>query len=125
MMHIPFPLAQEFEVLGFELLGGHCDICRFKAFFGAESHIVEQLWRSFYYQPWLFFLKAGFFYKPDPVQLLWALLFLRRYGENHAMAITAGVSEKTFRKWSWFWAAQIADCDKWMVSLFVCLLLNE
>lgn len=45
---------------------------------------------------------------PSPRHLLWALLFLKVYATEHVSAIISGVDEKTFRKWSWEFAALVS-----------------
>ena len=115
IMRIPFPSDDEFEALGFELLG-----CkkrgsfksrsrRFKAFFGAEPDVVATIWHELFQSRWLWYAGVR---GPKPVHLLWALLFLRRYGTEETMSVIAGVCEKTFRKWAWFYADGIARLDR-------------
>jgi len=119
MTNIPFPTAREFEELGFDLLkckskGSWTSRSRrYKAFFGAEPEVVANLWRQLYESKWLHFAGVR---GPKPKHLLWALLFLRRYGTEETMAVLTGVSEKTFRKWAWFYATGISKLDKIFVS---------
>jgi len=120
MWKIELPSSWEFEALGFEMLGckskgsSKSKSRRFKAFFGAEPEIVAELWRELHESQWLFFAGVR---GPKPAHLLWGLMFLRRYGTEETMAVLAGVSEKTFRKWAWFYATGIANLDKIFVSL--------
>ena len=119
MWKIEFPSSWEFEALGFELLGcknkgsSKSKSRRFKAFFGAEPEIVAALWRELHESKWLFFAGVR---GPKPVHLLWGLMFLRRYGTEETMAVLCKCSEKTFRKWAWFYAKGIANLDKIFVS---------
>jgi len=110
---------EEFEELGFDLFK-----CKskgswtskswwYKAFFGAELQVVSNLWRQLYESNWLYFAGAR---GPKPEHLLWALLFLHRYGMEETMAVFTRVSEKTFCKWAWFYATGISKLDMIYVS---------
>ena len=44
-----------------------------------------------------------------PRHLLWALLFLKKYGDEAEMATLAGCDEKTFRKWSEIFVIRVAS----------------
>jgi hypothetical protein len=63
-----------------------------------------------------------------PVPLLWALLFLKKYGDEREMAQLAGgskgaVDEKTFRKWSHIFVSRIAGLVYDVVSCDVLRIL--
>ena len=52
----------------------------------------------------------------QPYHLLWALLFMKLYNNEHMNAHVTGVDIKTFRKWSWILIEAIADLYDNMVS---------
>ena len=119
IMQVPLPSAAEFEALGLDMLrckkrgSTKSRSRRFKAFFGAEPDVVCTIWSMLHQSRWLRYAGVR---GPKPVHLLWALLFLRRYGTEEIMADVAGVCEKTFRKWAWFYAEGMAKLDLIVVS---------
>jgi len=96
IMPIPFPTADEFEALGFDMIGckrkgsWKSRSRRFKAHFGAEPDVIVNTWVLLHKTGWLFYAGVR---GPKPVHLLWALLFLRRYGTEETMATITGVRE--------------------------------
>ena len=116
-MDLPSPT--DFESLGRQLAGYSWSTSkrirneRFNACFGVDSIIVSVVWSMLddnqLCSP-----------SPNPVHLLWALLFLKSYDSTPKLAAQAGCDEKTFRKWSWFYVGAIASLDCLVVSR--CLL---
>lgn len=72
---------------------------RFVSFFGTSPSICEKLWvRLLRTRP----------SNANPDHLLWALMLLKLYDSEHVLSSTAGVDEKTFRKWAWFYVSLIS-----------------
>lgn len=70
---------------------------RFKGFFGAPPVVISTMW--------------GRLTHPEralPCHLLWALLFLKSYANEHQCAALCAVDEKTYRKWSWLFVRLMA-----------------
>jgi len=67
---------------------------RFRAMFGVPSTICPLLWHQMH-------LRGTLPKKGQPKHLLWALMFLKLYEVELAMAARCGVDEKTYRKWVW------------------------
>ena len=44
-----------------------------------------------------------------PKHMIWGLLFLKQYNPEAISAGIAGVNEKTFRKWSWFFIEELPE----------------
>lgn len=68
---------------------------------------------------WTLVLSSGhtsFDFTPNPVHLLWALLFLKCYNKLPNNAAKAGCDEKTFSRWSWYFIKAIAALDVDIVS---------
>ena len=59
----------------------------------------------------------------NPDHLLWALMFMKVYTNETVLASVAGCTEKTFRKWAWFYMEAIAKLDvkvvRFLLSFFV------
>ena len=101
---------------------------RFLSFFGVDPAVVVRAWDM---------IQVPFFHDGDlshaqPKHILWALLFLKKYGDESEMAALVGedgraVDEKTFRKWAAIFTHRIASLKHDVVSsLFgslACLLL--
>lgn len=121
------PSRHEFEAMAFELMGfvpGGSEsvrMRRIRGHFGLEPSLMVLVWRELAHSRWLEFAGRS----PKPVHLLWALLFLKTYSIEEVHAAEAGVSERTFRKWAWFYAKGIARLDQKFVSpcfyVVVCL----
>eukprot|EP00171_Calliarthron_tuberculosum_P023605 IDg23605t1 len=45
----------------------------------------------------------------QPHHLLWSLLFLKLYANEHCNRLLSGADEKTFRKWAWIFIGLIAE----------------
>ena len=80
---------------------------RWRSMFGASPLVCCKLW----------VLLARFrkhMTRPQHKHLLWALMFLRKYSNDHDLANTAAggwddaVDEKTFRKWIWLFVEAIS-----------------
>jgi hypothetical protein len=57
------------------------------------------------------------------LHFLWALLFLKVYGNQATLLSLAGrPDDKTFRKWVWIFIPRIANLQTQVVSLFLLLL---
>ena len=56
------------------------------------------------------------------VHMLWALMFLKVYGNETTMSTMAGVDEKTFQKWAWVLIEAISDLES---SVVCCLAMHE
>ena len=98
-------------------------LTRFLSFFGVDPAVVVEVWDLIQVP----FIDDGDLSGADPKHLLWALLFLRKYGDESEMAALVGkdgkaVDEKTFRKWSKIFVHHIADLRYNVVSC-LCLCL--
>lgn len=82
----------------------------FIAYFGETPLVCQFIW-SFLFQ------RNYIPEKGCTHHLLWALMFLKLYSNEHVLAASAGVSEKTFRKWSWRFVKAIAKLKPHLVSL--------
>jgi len=99
---------------------------RFLSFFGVDPAVVVRAWEM---------IEVPFFHDGDlshaqPKHILWALLFLKKYGDESEMAALCGedgraVDEKTFRKWRDVFVHRIASLKPDVVSIgsLACLLL--
>lgn len=65
---------------------------RFKALFGVTPVVCSIIWEK---------IRASIPKGGEPKHLLWALLFLKQYSDEHARRSTVGADEKTMRKWTW------------------------
>jgi len=90
---------------------------RFLSFFGVDPAVVVEIWDLIEVP----FFDSGDLSHAKPEHLLWALLFLKKYGDESEMATIAGgdiaVDEKTFRKWSRIFVERIASLKYNVVSL--------
>jgi len=117
---IPLTGAQV-EKLGGEIMGrdpegrsGSVFRVRFLSFFGVDPAVVVRAWDMIQVP----FFDDGALSHAQPKHILWALLFLKKYGDESEMAALCGedgraVDEKTFRKWRdvfvWFIASLKPD----------------
>ena len=92
---------------------------RFLSFFGVDLAVVVAAWDLIgvpYYHD-------GDLSHAKPEHILWALLLLKKYGDESEMATLAGggvaVDEKTFRKWSKIFVHRIASI-KYDVVCLLC-----
>ena len=87
----------------------------FRSQFGVSWFVCEDAWNL---------LQSK---KPNklrqPKHLLWALLFLKVYGNEKTHSVLACCDVKTFRKWSWNVLEDIAELDEIVVCIFYLLLL--
>jgi len=73
----------------------------FHGFFGITPLRCAMLWK-----------KMTLPAKTVPKHLLWALRFLCSYQQEDRLASMVGVSEKTFRKWTWLIVIAIVEVDR-------------
>ena len=112
-MNLPSPT--DYESLGRQLAGysrsasERIRLERFNSFFGVNPIIVSVVWS-------MLIDNQMCSRSPNPVHLLWALLFLKLYDTTSNLAALARCDEKTFRKWSWFYIESIANLDSQVVS---------
>ena len=122
------PLTEEqVNQIGGEIMGRDPEgwspavfLTRFLSFFGVDPAVVVEVWDLIQVP----FIDDGDLSHAQPKHLMWALLFLRKYGDESEMARLAGgfggaVDEKTFRKWSKIFVHQIASLKYNVVSSFV------
>jgi hypothetical protein len=82
---------------------------RFHSFFGVSPGTVSLIWEMLDRSGWS---EKGSVRSPNPIHFLWSLRLLKSYNTEETHAAEAGVDEKTFRKWSWFYLEGIAKlCD--------------
>jgi hypothetical protein len=74
---------------------------RFRGLFGVSPASCAVLWTLIEDKP------PG----SKPKHLLWSLLFLKGYANEHMNSAVVGVDEKTFRKWSWIFINLLADLN--------------
>jgi hypothetical protein len=109
--------AKEFSDLSHIMIGSnpttkkHYD--RFQASFGIPPRLVAQVWKDIAQRGYLNHLGPR---SLRPVHLLWGLYWLKCYNKEENNSATAGCDEKTFRKWSWFYATCVADLETKYVS---------
>ena len=86
---------------------------QFKSHFGASPYIVSCLWNR---------LEESDLLVPKmaPHHLLWALLFLKLYNPSHVLAISCGVTAKTYREWVWRVLDAMEELSEFVVSLSSC-----
>lgn len=83
---------------------------RFRACFGVSSEIAAEIWNLI--EPSVDEPGAA------PKHLLWALVFMKVYStEEIHCAIVNWPSDRTFRKWSWYFIAKIADLKPNIIRL--------
>ena len=93
-------------------------LTRWLSFFGVDPAVVVQVWDMIQVP----FIDDGDLSHAQPKHLLWALLFLRKYGDESEMAKLVGdfssgaVDEKTFRKWRTVFVKRIASLKYDVVS---------
>ena len=98
------PSVQHFEVLGAEFMRraqrSTSNQRRFRSFFGTTPLICVTLWYR---------CSVNLPSSASPKHLLWALHFLKSYNSTEILASSAGVDEKTYRKWAWMLVHALAD----------------
>ena len=100
-------------------------LTRFLSFFGVDPAVVVEVWNLIEVP---FFDQGGDLSHAKPEHLLWALLFLKKYGDESEMAALCGaakgaVDEKTFRKWSHIFVRRIAALKYNVVRCRISVLL--
>jgi hypothetical protein len=85
---------------------------RFHSFFGVSPGTVSLVWEMLCRSGWP---EKGSVRAPKPIHLLWSLRLLKSYNTEESHAAEAGVDEKTFRKWSWFYLEGIAKLCNYVV----------
>jgi len=114
--HVPLVSAAQFNSLGTKLIRdckGAVRSRRFRALFGISAVCIAILWADIANQGFLNHLGLR---SLKPMHFLWTLLFLKVYSKEEVNAMQVGCDEKTFRKWTWFYAECIADLDTQYVS---------
>ena len=120
-------LAAEFDFLGHEMRrknpgrGGSEKTAdrRFQAWFGTPAIVMAKCWVLLLLDP--DFDKST----KSKKWLLWALILLKEYTDEHAMAASAGgVDEKTFRLHAWEYVFLLADLESLVVRPNVFSLLT-
>jgi len=86
-------------------------LARFLSFFGVDPAVAVEVWDMLEVP---FFDLDGDLNGALPKHLLWALLFLKKHGDESEMATLAGgsdgaIDEKTFRKWQTIFVNRIAS----------------
>ena len=103
--------SREFLQLGLKMMRHHdhmnkassTELQRFCAMFGTSPDICSLLWD-------LLDPTTTMPNEVRAVHLLWGLMFLKLYASEAVhCAISGGVDEKTFCKWSWFFVSGLAD----------------
>lgn len=75
---------------------------RFKSFFGAPPSVCSIIWDKIKNQ-----VPVG----GEPKHLLWSLLFLKQYTDEHTRRSIVGADEKTIRKWTWIFVELLSEMD--------------
>lgn len=81
----------------------------FRSQFGVSWHVCEVVWNM------LDLHQRD--EKREPKHLLWALLFVKVYGNESTHSKMVGTTSKTFRKWAWRTLTEIADFKAMVVSI--------
>ena len=82
----------------------------FRSQFGASWYVCADVWNL------LDMHEIGLESKKEPKHLLWAMLFLKVYGNEKTHAVMCSTSVKTFRKWVWDMISQISQLEIVVVS---------
>ena len=119
--------ADDFELYASDILRRDLSRCspslrdhRFRSLFGVSSRVCAVLWE--------YLRRHGSFQRKkgsSPKHLLWALLFLKLYGneETHA-SLVGGVDRKTYRKWVWIVLKDIRRLKKHLVCTMNSIILS-
>ena len=91
---------------------------RFKSHFGVAPDVVACTWELLIESKFVRQRLPGLA-PPNPVHLLWALMFLKRYDTMDVLAAALDIDEDTLRKWAFFYLEAGAELDREVVS---CLL---
>ena len=90
-------------------LGNQTESNKFTSYFGTMPQICAHIWNRLHYHSIL--PKNGCVFHQ-----LWALMFLKMHSTEHVLAALAGVTCKTFRKWSWKFVIAISNLKPHVVS---------
>lgn len=74
---------------------------KFKSFYGISPEVFSKLWKLIQNKP------EG----SEPKHLLWTMLFLKNYNNEHINAAITHVDEKTFRLWVWRFVKLLAELN--------------
>lgn len=80
---------------------------RFKSLFGVTANVCSTIWEKIVQD-----IPEG----GKPKHLLWALLFLKQYSDEHTRRSIVGADEKTIRKWTWKFVELLSNMN--VVILF-------
>ena len=107
----------EFRDIGADLMGCKsslkCFKRRYRSVFGTDPSICGLIWERLEKRGWIAY--AG--KRQKKVHLMWSLMFLKGYGTVEVYATQMRVSERTFKKWCWFYLEGMASLDKEVVRL--------
>jgi hypothetical protein len=109
--------AQDFFEIGMKQIlnqqvGAHESSRRkFVSTFGTDPIVVAVLWK-------LLSAQTPYIQGCKPQHLLWALMFMKLYSKETVLAVLSGSSEKTLRKWVWYFLRQISSLVPHVVSEF-------
>ena len=93
------------------------NLCRFKAWYGIDWKLMSVVWYLLWGTGWM--KKNIKKRKPNPIHLLWALSFLKKYSKENEHAADVGKEAKTFWKWAWLYCEGIASLSSQVVSNLV------
>lgn len=75
---------------------------RFKSFFGVTPIVCSIIWEK---------LSDELPPLAEPKHLLWTLLFLKQYGNEHTRRAIVRADEKTIRKWTWIFVELLSNMN--------------
>lgn len=75
---------------------------RFKSFFGVTPIVCSIIWEKLTDE-----LPAG----AEPKHLLWSLLFLKQYSNEHNRRSIVNADEKSIRKWTWIFVELLSNMN--------------
>lgn len=100
-------LVQIFKNSGYEYikhsqqLSNKTGYRRYRGLFGVSPATCAVLWKMIEKKP------PG----SKPKHLLWSLMFLKSYANEHLNSSVVGVDEKTYRKWNWIFINLLAELN--------------
>lgn len=83
---------------------------RFKSFFGITPIVCSIIWQK---------IKDEVPEGGEPKHLLWSLMFLKQYTDEHTRRSIVGADEKTMRKWTWIFVEMLSNMDAVTIFNFV------
>lgn len=124
-----FPSSSCFSDMSSVLIDSNRDVQhhlhRFHRTFGIMPRQVSLLWDEVMMSRSIRLLSVAEIKRLRPIHLLWALMFLKCYAIEQRNASSANCSEKTFRKWSWYYIGCIASLStKYVCKLFAKYILR-